>query len=551
MALTCDPKDPRAPPSLKWICRNLRWIPFIFILGLILFAYLTVTVSLALRYHLARKGEWISALLELLVSTALAGGAIWGFIVAVFKDPGSPVGRFGDRESWGTTTGSALRPGSEYEMDGEGNEEAQSLMRGHQRPGRHDDDEQEAQGDTRAPLFSIPIPGQPQYPARSGRQQLAHLQSLPSHAHTTNTCSPTQLRSNIWVKSSGESRWCAKCDAPKPDRTHHCSTCNRCVLRMDHHCPWLANRCVGLRNHKAFFLFISYTALFCVYCCQETARALLRYVEYENNGFETSPISWAIVLFLGFIFGASLVPFAGYHAWLICKNRTTIESMEGSGRIRLRVKRDEARPRVEDRLRGIVRNSLEAQRRQRDGDSHREASRGRSGAGTWRSDEHLTRDERRALKKASKLNVYDVGAVSNWRLIMGDVWYLWFLPIGEPQSDGFSFLVKTQTMKQLEEITASIRVRDEQRSRQHEEDLRRHDEDDANDDEDDDDDSVYDPSKPATRFGYAEQQAPEGGSRDTGLNRKPGQRFQGAHGEMEWGDAPKKSFVLFGVDDDE
>ncbi|XP_058043218.1 palmitoyltransferase ZDHHC16 isoform X4 [Ahaetulla prasina] len=29
---------------------------------------------------------------------------------------------------------------------------------------------------------------------------------------------------------------CRKCIAPKPARTHHCSICNRCVLKMDHHC---------------------------------------------------------------------------------------------------------------------------------------------------------------------------------------------------------------------------------------------------------------------------------------------------------------------------
>ncbi|KIS71175.1 uncharacterized protein UMAG_01084 [Mycosarcoma maydis] len=543
MAFTCDPKDPRAPNYLKRICRNLRWIPFIFILSLITYAYLTVTISLALRYHLTRKGEWISALFELLFSTTLAGGAIWGFLVAVFKQPGSPIGqRRGDNENCtATNSASAIPPGSEYEMCVEA-EEAQSLIQNHDR-------EIDAQAnDDAAPLFNVPIPGQPQYPARSGRQQLADLQRLPSLA-SVSANSSVQRRSNIWVKSSGESRWCAKCDASKPDRTHHCSSCQRCVLRMDHHCPWLANRCVGLRNHKAFFLFITYTALFCIYCCQETARALLRYVEMENNGFETSPIGWAVVLFLGFIFGASLVPFAGYHAWLICKNRTTIESMEGSGRVRLRVQRNHQRPRVEDRLRGIVGSSIGSSTDYRPNQKGNRIGGGRERAGkqsVWRSDEHLSRDERRALKQASKLNVYDVGAFSNWRQVMGDKWYLWFLPIGEPLSDGFSFLVQTTTLEKLEEITASIRARERHVDRRLF----------SPEDEghDDDDDSVYDGSRSATRFGYVDSTSGEAmpaNSREAGLDRQAGLRFNGAHGEMEWGDAPKKSFVLFGVDEDD
>jgi palmitoyltransferase len=34
-------------------------------------------------------------------------------------------------------------------------------------------------------------------------------------------------------------RWCSRCQAPKPPRAHHCSVCRRCVLKMDHHCPWV------------------------------------------------------------------------------------------------------------------------------------------------------------------------------------------------------------------------------------------------------------------------------------------------------------------------
>lgn len=29
---------------------------------------------------------------------------------------------------------------------------------------------------------------------------------------------------------------CKKCIAPKAARTHHCSVCNKCILKMDHHC---------------------------------------------------------------------------------------------------------------------------------------------------------------------------------------------------------------------------------------------------------------------------------------------------------------------------
>lgn len=59
--------------------------------------------------------------------------------------------------------------------------------------------------------------------------------------------------------------WCNKCDAPKPERTHHCSFCGRCVLKMDHHCPWLANKCV-----------VSSTFLHIYMTCQLTFRSGLQ-----------------------------------------------------------------------------------------------------------------------------------------------------------------------------------------------------------------------------------------------------------------------------------
>lgn len=141
------------------------------------------------------------------------------------------------------------------------------------------------------------------------------------------TAEPSEAWSSITVKSGGGHRFCKKCQAKKPDRTHHCSTCRRCVLKMDHHCPWIAT-CVGFRNYKSFVLFITYVTLFCWVCFTLAGTYIhAEFVDFKP-GESLLGVNLILLGVLAGIFGLVMTGFTGWHFHLAIKNQTTIECLE-------------------------------------------------------------------------------------------------------------------------------------------------------------------------------------------------------------------------------
>ncbi|XP_032083177.1 LOW QUALITY PROTEIN: palmitoyltransferase ZDHHC18 [Thamnophis elegans] len=165
---------------------------------------------------------------------------------------------------------------------------------------------------------------------RATPSEAADLEKWIDNLGTSTYRPPARTMEVVINKYMVKLKYCYTCKMFRPPRTSHCSVCDNCVERFDHHCPWVGN-CVGKRNYRFFYAFIlslSFLTAF-IFACVITHLAL----RSQGNDFltvlKTTPAS-LLELVICFFSVWSIFGLSGFHTYLIASNLTTNEDLKGA-----------------------------------------------------------------------------------------------------------------------------------------------------------------------------------------------------------------------------
>ncbi|KAL2408201.1 Palmitoyltransferase pfa5 [Exophiala dermatitidis] len=120
----------------------------------------------------------------------------------------------------------------------------------------------------------------------------------------------------------GRPPFCSTCYNYKPDRAHHCRELGRCVLKMDHFCPWVG----GIVSETSFKFFIQFTfwaALFCL----DTLVVMAYYFAQRRRDENFINVHWILVLAFAALFFVFSAGMCGSSLQFAFVNSSTIENL--------------------------------------------------------------------------------------------------------------------------------------------------------------------------------------------------------------------------------
>ncbi|KAI0885932.1 zf-DHHC-domain-containing protein [Annulohypoxylon maeteangense] len=232
-------------------------------------------------------------------------------------------------------------------------------------------------------------------------------------------------------ENNGRPKWCSHCYNWKPDRAHHSTEIDRCVLRMDHYCPWVGGM-IGENSFKFFVQFTSYTACYCAVVLGAAASSLRKEI---NEGSSLDPHFIPIIVLAAF-FGLFTFLMTVTSVRYIFANMTNVDMLSSRTKVHQLAVRVPRGTESTDKFTVVTYPlpKLEEVTNGRSNDTARpRAVESRGASPQPNRVSPSTRDDLATrtfaiLRTEPGENPWDIGAWKNWQSVMGTNVLDWILP---------------------------------------------------------------------------------------------------------------------------